>query len=221
MARKRSFDILYVALIGVAAGFPAGCSQAPPSNRLVDCQNENLKLRKDNDNLTRELVRANQEIESQKRQIATLQKMSPEKLKQLTHVGTVQLGRLTAGYSAKHTPYPDGIAVYIEPYDTDGHIIKAAGSVRIRLFELQAEPPRLIGELTLGPKEVEKAWIGRFWTNHYSFRVPFQKTPTSRHITVQTEFTELLTGKTFVAERLVDIDLSPTTVPATSSAPAR
>lgn len=219
MARKQAFNIPFVTLIGAAACICGGCAQAPAPNRLVECQNETLKLRRENDNLTQALMQANQEIDSQKRQIATLQKMSPETLKQLTRIGAVQLGRLTSAYRAKGSAYPEGIAVYIETYDASGHTIKAAGTVRIRLFDLQAEPPQLVGELVQGPEEVAKAWVGRFWTDHYSFRVPFAKTPKHRHITVQAEFTELLTGKTFVAEKLVEVDLQPTTTPATTSAP--
>jgi hypothetical protein len=218
MAPRCRLDIPLFAAVGLAACLAVGCAETREPNRLVECQNENLRLRKENDNLTRGLVQANRTIESQQRQIATLQKMGPERLKELTHVASVQLGRLTSGYSSKHTPYEDGVAVYIEPYDSEGHLVKVAGSLRVRLFELQVEPPRLIGELTLLAKELEKHWIGRFWTNHYSVHVPFQKTPASRHITVQAEFTELLTGKTFVAEKLVEINLPTTT---TASAPAR
>jgi len=187
-----------------------GCAgQRPKPNPLVECQNQVLKLKDENSDLKKQLSEAQLTIENQTNQIARLQGLTTQQFSEMTRLKEVRIDRLTSQYDG-------GINVYLQPIDRDGNIVKAAGSVRIKLCELQGDEPRLVGQITVKPEELKKEWIGRFWTNHYTIRVPFQKRPETQNVTVHVEFMELLTGKVFVSEKMVEVRIKPTTtIPST------
>jgi len=187
-----------------------GCAGQPPKpNPLVECQNQVLKLKDENSDLKKQLSEAQLTIENQTNQIARLQGLTTQQFSEMTRLKEVRIDRLTSQYDG-------GINVYLQPIDRDGNIVKAAGSVRIKLCELQGDEPRLVGQITVKPEELKKEWIGRFWTNHYTIRVPFQKRPETQNVTVHVEFMELLTGKVFVSEKMVEVRIKPTTtIPST------
>ncbi|MFA5864960.1 MAG: hypothetical protein WC975_09775 [Phycisphaerae bacterium] len=216
MVRKSFRDILTLVVVSLAYGVVSGCATSGQgAKRLVEYQNQILQLKSENQKLTQQIVVDNQTIATQNQQIANLQRLGPERFAKLTRVASIQLDRVTGGYHEGAHAYDDGVVIYLQPFDGSGQAIKAAGSVRVRLFELTGEP-RLVGEVNIRPDELEKMWISRFWTNHYAIRCPFSKRPNSAHITVHVDFMELLTGKPFAAEKLVDVKIPPTTVPATS-----
>jgi hypothetical protein len=213
MAHKDFCWVLPLTIIGLSLILMAGCAQDRRPTPLAQCHKTLEQTQEDNSRLTRQLATANQTIQNQSRQIEALEGFGPGRMDELIHVQSLQLDRLTGGYDDNHDSYEDGIVVYLQPLDQHGHIIEAAGSARVRLFELQKDP-KLIGEISLTVSELAKNWAGRLWTQHYTLRCPFAKKPTIPNITLQVEFTELLTGKTFVTEKLVTIKLPPATLPA-------
>jgi len=190
----------------LTVGIIAGC--ANQSDKIIACENQVTKLKQENEKLTRQLVDCQQQIISQKNQIENLQHISPDRLKDMIKLERITLDRLTGGYDDNHDGYADGIVVYLQPIDTDGHIVKTPGSVKVQLF-LLGDKPVLIGQRELSPNELRKKWTGRLWTNHYTIRCPFKITPKSPEVTVRTEFVELLTGKPFVAQKRVKIKVHP------------
>jgi hypothetical protein len=186
-----------------------GCAQNQAADKLIKCQNENIALKERNEKLHKELISAQQTIRQQDQQIKNLEKLGPARIEELTRVDHIDLDRQTGGYDENHDGYDDGVAVFLRPLDAKGHTIKAAGSLRVKLFQLDGDEPKILGQCKFNAKEMDSKWVGRFWTNHYSVRCPFKTRPTSTHITAQVEFTELLTGKPFVAQKLIDIKLSP------------
>ncbi len=193
--------------------FMSGCAQDRGPSPLAQCKTQLDQAREDNSRLIKQLAQANQTIQNQSKQIDALQHFGTQRMADLIHVQSLQLDRLTGGYDDNHDGYDDGVVVYLQPLDQHGHIIEAAGATRVRVFELQKEP-KLIGEADLTVPELAKNWAGRLWTQHYTLRCPFAKKPESQNITLLVEFTELLTGKTFVTEKLVTIKLPPATLPA-------
>jgi hypothetical protein len=193
--------------------FLSGCAQDRGPSPLSQCRTQLDQAREDNVRLTKQLAQANQTIQSQSKQIDTLQHFGTQRMAELIHVQSLQLDRLTGGYDDNHDGYEDGIVVYLQPLDQHRHIIEAAGLARVRLFELQKEP-KLIGEAVFTVPEFEKTWAGRLWTQHYTLRCPFARKPAIPNVTLQVEFTELLTGKTFVTEKMVTVKLPPATLPA-------
>ena len=202
----------FLPAVVVLAAMLAGCADQT-ADKLIKCQNENFDLKERNEKLHKELVDAQQTIHQQNSQIENLEKLGPARIEQLTRVEKVDLDRQTGGYDDNNDRYDDGVAIFLRPIDAKGHTIKAAGALRVKLFELDGDEPKIRGQCQLTADELSQKWTGRFWTNHYSVRCPFTTMPTSSNITVQMEFTELLTGKPFIAQKLIEIKLPPTTLP--------
>jgi hypothetical protein len=195
----------------IIAAMLTSCAQNQTADKLIKCQNENIELKDRNEKLHKELVAAQQTIHQQDQQIKNLEKLGPARIEQLTRVDRIDLDRQTGGYDDNSDRYDDGVAVFLRPLDAKGHTIKAAGSLRVKLFQLDGDEPKILGQCQYTSDELGKKWVGRFWTNHYSVRCPFKTQPTSANITAQVEFTELLTGKPFVSQKLIEIKLLPTT----------
>lgn len=193
----------------ILAAMIPGCAQNGAADKLIKCQNENIELKDRNEKLHKELVEAQQTIRQKDQQIQNLEKLGPARIEELTRVDRIDLDRQTGGYDDNRDRYDDGVAVFFRPLDAKGHTVKAAGSLRVKLFQLDGEEPKILGQCTFTSKELGSRWVGRFWTNHYSVRCPFKTRPTSAKVTAQVEFTEMLTGKPFVAQKLIDVKLPP------------
>lgn len=153
----------------------------------------------------------------QRKQIRTLQRLGPKRLEKLFHVKTVKVGQYTAPADFDGQPGDDGIKVYMRPLDANGDTIKAAGEVRIRLFDLAAAPKdTLIGEHRWPIEQVARAFSGGFLAYHFTFKCPWKARPRHADVTVRLEFIEYLTGKTFWAQKLVKV--RPVAAPATQPA---
>jgi hypothetical protein len=70
-----------------------------------------------------------------------------------------------------------------------------------------------VAEKTFTPEELRPLWYGRFMTQHYTLRVPWQsefKTHPPSKVTALVRFTDLLTGQSFDAEQSIDLAISST-----------
>lgn len=148
-------------------------------------------------------------VVDQQKQIRSLQALGKTRLDKLFHVEKIELGRYTGGLDTDGKSGDDAVKVYLRPVDREGHTIKAAGDVKIRLFDLAADPRQsLIGEYTWNVDRVAKQWSGSFMTYHFSFVCPWKKVPPLHtEVTVRVEFVDYLTGKHFTAQKLCEVKL--------------
>ena len=119
-----------------------------------------------------ELQAANERLMSQIRrqdeQIISLMALGPKRLDDLFHVKSVSIGRNTSGVNTKSGSTDDksgndAVRVYITPLDQDGSVIKAAGTVKIQLYDLAAPPnENLVGDCNYPLDEVRKQWASGF-----------------------------------------------------------
>lgn len=167
----------------------------------------------------RKLQQENQQLQTafseQKQQIRTLQQLGDRRFDLLYRIQRIELGRHTGGVNLDDIGGDDGIKVYLRPIDQDGSVIKTAGTVKIQLFDLAADPKtNLIGEYLFDVTEISKQWSSGFLAYHFSFECPWQMGPPAhKEITVRAEFTDYLTGKVLTAQKLCKIKL-PTSKPA-------
>jgi len=148
-------------------------------------------------------------VDDQKKQIATLQALGDKRLENLSYASSITLGRYTGGVDTDGEPGHDAIKVFLEPTDKEGSRIKAAGEVRIQLFDL-AEPAgqNLIGEYSCPAEKLGEHWSSGFMTYHYSFTCPWKQGPPKHdEITVRVTFVDYLSGKTFTAQKLCRVAL--------------
>lgn len=216
MKRPLKAGTFFSAIIRLApaALLLVGCIQPPtedPAIQLRLCREENTKLKSD--------IRDRQmELLARQKQIQTLQGLGEKRMENLFHVTGITLGKYTAGVDLDDKPGQDGIRVYLTPIDRDGHAIKAAGAVKIQLFDLAAKE-NLVSEYDFPVEKISERWAAGFMTYHYRFDCPWPAPPEHDEITVRVEFTDYLTGKTFTAQKVCTVRL-PAPTPTTSTTPA-
>jgi len=166
-------------------------------------------------------ARLREQLSRKDRQILTLQGLGEKRLGQLYTVRRIRLGASTGGADTDGEPGDDAVKVVIEPIDQHGSVIKAAGSVKVQVFDLAApEAKNLLAESRDDPNTVTDHWVGGFMGGYFTFTCPLPATPDHSELTVRVEFVEYLTGKTFTAQKVVKIALpaKPETQPATAPA---
>ena len=166
---------------------------------------------------TQENVRLRKTVAGQQQQIRTLGSLGPARLEKLFHVNQVSIGKYTGGVDEdRDKPGDEGVKVYIQPADKYGSAVKAAGDVKIQLYDLAAPPDEnLLGEYTWGVDQMPDRWAGGFMGYQFRFFCPWKSGPPKHDaITVRVEFTDYLTGKRFITQRVCGVTLPPATQPA-------
>ena len=108
----------------------------------------------------------------------------------------------------------DVVVVFLEPKDRDGATIKAAGSIRVKLFDLAAaEGNRLLAEKTITPSQCSDAFSDSLLAYHYRIDLPLES-PKHTELTLHAEFVDVLTGKPHRAQKAIRILPKPAPVDA-------
>lgn len=200
-----------LALVGGMCAIAAltGCEGPTTSERFRQLDRQIRELGDQVGKLTNDLATRDTIIEVQRKQIVTLQRLGDKRLDKIYHVTAIKLDRLTGGDNYDGKPGDDGVTVYVQPVDQDGHVLKAAGGIHIELFDLaNPDGKRRIGEYQWDSEHARKLWHGRFMTYHYKMECPWRLGPPAHtEITVRAEFTDYLTGLTFREQKLVTVRL--------------
>ncbi len=188
-----------------------GCEQPARPVSLASHEKQLAQLRRDNAQLTEQIAEKN-------RQIETLQQLGDKRIDLLPAVERISLGKHTGPIDTDGKPGHDAIKVFLKPIDADGSVIKAAGSVKISLFDLSAdessdesvdEKDVLIGQCNWPPEELSKQWSSGFIAYHYSLTCPLPHDAivagVKKEITVRVEFVDYVTGKTHTAQKLCEV----------------
>ncbi len=178
--------------------------------QVIPLQDENRKLKEQNEGLVADIV-------DKRKQIDSLIGLGTRRMDLVTHATAIELGDATDAYNADATSkVPNSVKVYLLPKDDEGSVVKAAGALQIKLFDLNApNGQNLIGEFEFTPEQMAKNWYSGFlsMTYHYSFVCPWKRPPTKGEVHVRVEFTDYLTGKHLTAEKTINAQI-PATQPA-------
>lgn len=150
--------------------------------------------------------------------LARLRNQSPESAQDLIAPESIQLEALSGGYDRDGAPGDDGIVLYIQPLDRDGSVVKAAGTIDVRLLDLaRPDGASEIGSYHFDVEQTRQMWYGRMWTHHFTAYCPFHdgKVPSTGDVTALVTFTDLLTGKALRAQAAYKVK-----VPASATFPA-
>jgi outer membrane murein-binding lipoprotein Lpp len=196
----------FAAVLLPAAATCSGCNSAA---YLDTMEGELDTLRAEVRDLRRQNERLKAEAASLRQQVADLQALGPKRLEKLFHVTRIRLRSATGGIDLDDKDGDDAVKVYLQPLDRDGSPVKAAGDVRIQLFDLAAEPDgNLIGQYEWAVDDVAKRWSAFLGTYHYSFVCQWKAhRPKHKDVTVRVEFTDYLTGRTFEARESCQVYL--------------
>lgn len=200
---------LHAAVLLVGLAVAGGCADP----------NETLALRRELQDARDSIKKAQEEklalrnqIARQRRHIERLQALGAKRLARLFHVRRVRLGRYTGGVDLDDKPGDDGVKVYLQPIDRHGSVIKAAGSVKVQLFDLAAPPGgNLIFQRTWAAENIHTKWFRGLLSDHFVFECKWDARPAHDEITVRAQFTDYLTGRRFTAQKLCKLALPPPT----------
>jgi hypothetical protein len=183
-----------------------GCDGGGADARITQIQH----LQDKTTDQARLLVQKDEQLAAQARSIQELQGLTGQRaLDNLVHVANVEIDRLSGGYDDDHDGVDEGVVVYLRLLDSDGDAIKSSGSARVRLLDLaKPEGSQLVGEVSLDAAALRPLWYGRLLTYHYTIKVPWAggaKRAEHRSVTLLVEFTELLSGQSFTAQKVVEV----------------
>ena len=160
--------ILAVSLLAVA-------SSCGNPGRRAELVQQTDTLRRENQRLERLVSDRDGAIALLDRQIVNLQTFEANRPANLFAPVKLEIASLSGGADYDDRPGDDGVTVYLRPRDTDGHIVKAPGAIRVQLLDnSDLNNPRVIGVYDFtDPETIRKSWYGKFGTSHYTLKCPF------------------------------------------------
>jgi hypothetical protein len=117
----------------------------------------------------------------------------------------VNVSRYTGFYDKDGHGTLDKLIVYVEPVDTAGDVVKAAGVVEVELWDLSKDPSKaLLASWHVGPEDLFKMWLTTLLAVNY--RLVFDRpagVAEDRSLTVKVTFTDGLTGQVITQQRAI------------------
>jgi hypothetical protein len=198
----------------------AGCSS--PSKANIELRKQNAALEHDIEVLKRKREADQATIRGLQDRAGTVPTLPEDRLKKLFTVGSMKLGRLTGGFNLDHEAGPDtGVRAYAQLYDTTGDLIKAAGSFKVQVFDLETPDHPLVAERFFPVEKADSLWYPMPLVYSFVLPVPWKTPPKHDDLLVRVTYTDELTQRVFTAEQRVHVKLpAASTRPATTSGPS-
>jgi hypothetical protein len=191
-------------LLLAAAILLAGCDVGGERKDPLELKVRDLEREKAE--LSGQLEQSHIAIEQLQAQMEALSALPEDERESLYALRAVKITGLTDFYDKDDDGRREKLIVYIKPVDHDGDIIKAAGTVRVQLWNLNNAGDRaLLGEWQVPPAELRKLWFDTLVSANYrlTFDAPMSVQTLAQPLTVQVTFTDCLRGETFTAQQLI------------------
>ncbi len=188
---------LYAILAGCLLFTALGCESADDNSAQLQPQKPDLEA---------QIAQLQADNEQLQNQIKHLLDLGPEAtLEYLVNVEKIVITRRSGLYDKDKDGKKEKLIVYVRPIDSEDDIIKAPGTVRVRLLDLDREPKQmLLQERVFGPGELKKLWVGTFMTGYYRLILNVdEEFPDNKELTVKADFTDYLTGKVHTAQKVI------------------
>ncbi|HON90610.1 MAG: hypothetical protein KBI32_03935 [Phycisphaerae bacterium] len=188
--------------------FLAGCGigterKTPEELRAEKLQQEKASLKGD---VEQHRVQIEQ-LRAQIRELSAL-KDKPNNPYELT---SLRIAKISNFFDKDRDGIQETLVVYVQPIDTEGDVVKAAGTVSVQLWNLNNPN----GQALLGQWKVEPAELRKLWFNSLaitSYRLTFDRPDAvgvfSEPLTLRVTFTDYLTGETFLAQQVIEPKLN-------------
>jgi hypothetical protein len=150
-------------------------------------------------------------------------KPSPEEASQTYSLRSIVLGRQTGGLDEDGQPGDEALQVLVEPRDSDGHTIKAPGTLIVQAVEITpAGLKKPLCSWEVSADSLRRSWKNGLLTTGYALVLPWKSWPTTDKVRVVAQFT-LSDGRMFEAEKDVTVRVVPAahrkSIPPASGAP--
>lgn len=194
----------FLILTGCMLIFAAGCqstSETEPllTERIDKLSQEKTLLQRQVEQLTTENTRLEKRVE-------TLSAIPKDQL-ELWSLQRIEIGRFTGLYDKDKDGKKEQLVVYVQPIDRDGDTVKSPGSVDAQLWDLnKSGAEAMLGQWQVEPKELKKRWLKALLSTNYrlTFAVADQVSQAKDPLTVKVTFTDLLTGKVFQEQKVIE-----------------
>ncbi|MGC8560329.1 MAG: hypothetical protein ACP5O1_06575 [Phycisphaerae bacterium] len=204
----------YVKVIGMTAlGFAAaqltGCANyahnAPFYKRNVQLTNANSRLKMELTDAKAQIAQLRKEVAAKTPRIATL---PPQRLAELFTVKKIQISSDTRTAHLHDSSTRNGFRVFVKTYMGGSMILPATGTFDIQAFDLASGVKHpLIGRWSFSPIQAKKCWYGLFGLDEFGFDCPWKTPPRHPVITFRVKFTDALTGRVFLAQRVLRVNI--------------
>jgi hypothetical protein len=193
------------------AFFLAGCGSPSAANILLRKQNQSLSDQVDK--LNQQHARDTEALAACQRSHPTTASLSPDRLAELFTTHGLSFGRLTGGDNPDPTQNVDSqLKIYVVPIDGDSVPIKAAGTFKVEAFDLGAPDKTLVGTWNFDLTQIRNLFYSQLSMYTYVLPCPLQKMPSHANLTIRVTFDDALTGGEFVQQTNATVRL-PTTGP--------
>jgi hypothetical protein len=198
-------------LTAAGALLAAGCNTVP-AEKFQTAQRELLQAQERVRRLETDLAAQQQTTKDLAAQITNLQKVPGASEDVLIIPVRIELASMSGGYDDDGKPGDDGLVLYIQPIDRDQDVVKAAGTLKIKLIDPQNPPGHSdFAEYNFDLEHTRPLWYGRLMTHHFSVKCPWPAghRPAHNQIIAYVVFTDLLSGKALTATGTYKITFPP------------
>ena len=124
-------------------------------------------------------------------------------------VRSIVLGRQTGGRDSENCPGDSSLQVQLEPRDTEGHAIKAPGSLFLQVQEITKEGvKRPLSSWEIPQDKLRKTWKPGLLTTGYVLNLPWKVWPSTDKLRVTAQF-QLADGRVFEADKDITVRVTP------------
>jgi len=183
------------------------------------------------DGLRVEVAERTRERDAARSQVAELQsklaeltiardaRIDPEAAEALPALAAVPVSGLSTARSVDQNHAT--LALVLEPRDGLGRFMQITGTMRASVAALiPGRDPLPAGKATVGPKALRDAYRSGFLGTHYTIDIAlsWEGAEAARAVSVSTEFTDALTGRSYAGQATVPILRPPPVKPASGPA---
>jgi len=188
--------------------FIGGCGStngtSPVAEQITALKQERSELRNQLEEVRAEAERLKGQVESL---VGLPEKVEPAKLYDLQ---SVRIGRFTNFYDKDKDGRKERLIVYVQPVDSYGDAIKAAGAVEVKLWDLdRPQHEALLGQWQVKTSEMKELWFDTFVGANY--RLTFEISESVKGVaaaagplTVKVAFTDYSTGRIFTEQKTIE-----------------
>ncbi len=196
---RRSFLLISAFIVFISA-----CKNAETTKPISEIDT----LIRKNQNLTDRLATAERQAEQLKKQVQTLSVVKDDtKPEDIYDLQKVRIWRYTNLYDKDEDGKIESLIVYLQPVDSDGDVIKAAGNAEVQLWDLNRQQAQaLLGTWKVSSGEIKKEWYATVIASNYRLIFDISKLidKYEKPLTVKVKFTDLLSGKTFTEQKIIE-----------------
>lgn len=188
--------------------FLGGCGIGTERKTPEELQAERLQQEKAS--LTGDVEQHRVQIEQLRAQIRDLSVLK-DKQNNPYELTTLRIAKISNFFDKDSDGVQEKLIVYVQPIDTEGDVVKAAGTVSVQLWNLNnPNGQALLGQWKVEPAELRKLWFNSLATT--SYRLTFDRPDAvgvfSEPLTLRVTFTDYLTGESFRAQQVIEPKLN-------------